>query len=228
MTQAVDQESREAPAGTDLVAAVQRVLAASSEPLTLSKIRAALPGSFRRIELEELAETLRRQVAANVLQQFPKYRSQQDRFWDRPMTVHVANLLRVTLEEAPLAWTQLRRRLPDYALAQAETVLQEQLAAGSIHRHPPAGARGKERYGARPPDAREYLRNELPTLFRRLQQLGFTEIQLREAAMALLQEAEWGSPDRDEPQTTTEDSAWQQASADPAQPQAQSEVGHEP
>jgi hypothetical protein len=192
MSQVIDTESREAPAGTDLTAAVQRVLANSSEPLTLSKIRAALPGSYRRLGLEELAEALRRQVAANTLHQYPKYRSAQDRFWDRPMTVHVANLLREALEEKPLAWPQLRRKLPDYALVQAEVVLQEQVAQGRLHRHPPAGSRSGERYGAAPPDAREYLRRELPALFRRLQQLGFTEPQLREAAMALLQEEEWG------------------------------------
>src|SRR5262245_6094037 len=111
MTEVIDQEPREAPADTDLVAAIQRVLAASPEPLTLSKIRAALPTSFRRIGLEELAEALRRQVAANVLQQYPKYRSQQDRFWDRPMPLHVASLLTAALAEGPLAWPQLRRKL---------------------------------------------------------------------------------------------------------------------
>jgi hypothetical protein len=108
------------------------------------------------------------------------------------MPVHVANLLRGALEEGPLAWPQLRRKLPDYAVTQAEVVLQEQIAQGRLFRHPPAGSRGGERYGVTTPDAREYLRRDLPTLFNRLQQLGFTEAQLREAAMALLQEEEWG------------------------------------
>jgi hypothetical protein len=204
MSQVIEQESREAQGGTDLTAAVQRVLAASEEPLTLSKIRAALPGSYRRIGLEELAEALRRQTAANVLYPYPKYRSAQDRFWDRPMAVHVANLLRAVLEEGPLAWPQLRRKLPDYAVAQAEVVLQEQVAQGRLHRHPPAGSRSGERYGVAPPDAREYLRRELPALFRKIQQLGFTEPQLREAAMAVLQEAEWGELEPEKPDRTLE------------------------
>jgi hypothetical protein len=192
MNEVIEQESREAPAETDLTAAVQRVLANSDEPLTLSKIRAALPGGNRRMELEELGALLRRQLAANVVHQYPKYRSAQDRFWDRPMPVHVANLLRGALEEGPLAWPQLRRKLPDYAVTQAEVVLQEQIAQGRLFRHPPAGSRGGERYGVTTPDAREYLRRDLPALFNRLQQLGFTEAQLREAAMAVLQEEEWG------------------------------------
>jgi hypothetical protein len=215
MSQVIEPESREAPTGTDLTAAVQRVLANSTEPLTLSKIRAALPGSYRRIGLEELAEVLRRQTAANALHQYPKYRSAQDRFWDRPMPVHVANLLRESLEEKPLAWPQLRRKLPDYAVAQAEVVLQEQVAQGRLHRHPPAGSRSGERYGVAPPDAREYLRRELPTLFRRLQQLGFTDPQLREAAMALLQEEEWAEP---EPEQTQQASHTESAATQPATP----------
>src|SRR5262245_26224450 len=56
MSQVIEQESREAPAGTDLIATVQQVLAASEEPLTLSKIRVALHGSYRRIGLQELAD----------------------------------------------------------------------------------------------------------------------------------------------------------------------------
>jgi hypothetical protein len=195
MSQVFEQEPREAPAGTDVTEAVQRVLANSEEPLTLSKIRAALPGGNRKMDLEELGAHLRRQVAANVVYQYPKYRSAQDRFWDRPMPLHVANLLRTALEEGPLAWPQLRRRLPEYAVAQAEVVLQEQIAQGRLFRHPPAGSRGGERYGAAQPDAREYLRRDLPTLFGKLQQLGFTELQLREAAMAVLQEEEWGRPE---------------------------------
>jgi len=216
----VIEDSREAPGGTDLTAAVQRALAASEEPLTISKIRAALPAGQRRIGLEELADLLRRQTAANVLYPYPKYRSAQDRFWDRPMPVHVANLLRAALEEGPLAWPQLRRKLPDYAVAQAEVVLQEQVAQGRLHRHPPAGSRSGERYGVTPPDAREYLRRELPVLFRRIQQLGFTELRLREAAMAVLQEEEWGQPEPPKADQAPETPGAQQPPADAAPPQS--------
>lgn len=204
MSQVVDETPREAPADTDLAAAVLRVLADSPEPLTLSKIRSQLPGPLRRISLDQLAEVLRRQTAANVVQQYPKYRSQQDRFWDRPMPVHVAQLLQITLdEEGPLPWSLLRRKLPAYAVGQAEAVLQEQVGQGRLHRHPPLGSRAGERFGVRPPDPKDYLRQELPALFRKLEPLGFSEPQLREAAMALLQEEEWAPP-ADEPQSQAE------------------------
>src|SRR5919199_4315315 len=108
MTQLTAQTPAPAPADTDLVAAVQQTLRDSDEPLTLSKIRSRLPMRFRQIGLEELADTLRRQASANVLYQYPKYRSQQDRFWDRPMPVHIAALLQTTLqEEGPLGWSEL-------------------------------------------------------------------------------------------------------------------------
>jgi hypothetical protein len=196
MTQVTDPTSTspQTSSDSDLAAEVQRVLEASSEPLTLSKIRSSLPTRLRSISLEALAEVLRRQVAANVLIQYPKYRSQQDRFWDRPMPVHIAALLRQALEEIPLAWSELRRKLPDYAKAQAESVLEEQVARALLYRHPPASSRGGQRYGARPPETREYLRTELTAVFARLEKLGFTPAQLREGAMELLQEEEWATP----------------------------------
>src|SRR3954465_10679605 len=81
MTQALDASTpATTPVESDLVAAVQAVLQASPEPMTLSKIRAKLPTQLRQVSLEQLQETLQRQVTANVLTQYPKYRSQHDRF----------------------------------------------------------------------------------------------------------------------------------------------------
>src|SRR6266852_162259 len=131
MTQTIDQKAAETSPEIDLVAATISVLAESSGPLTVSKIRAKLQAPFRSASLEELTDALQRQVAASVLYQYPKYRSQQDRFWDRPMEAHLANLFRETLEEGPVGWTELRRKLPAYAvdpLTRAEAVLTELVA----------------------------------------------------------------------------------------------------
>jgi hypothetical protein len=179
---------------SDLVSAVRSVLEASSEPLTLSKIRAGLPSQLRAQGPEALAEALRRQVAANVLVQYPKYRSPQDRYWDRPMPVHLQTLLRLTLEEKPLPWSEIRRKLPDYAKTLAEPVLEEQVAKGALFRHPPLNSRTGPRFGISGPDAREYLRPELARVFERLEQMGFTRAELREGAMGLLSEEEWSTP----------------------------------
>ena len=81
------------------MAAIQNVLAASPEPLTLPKIKTQLPVRFRGLNLEEI---LQRQAAAQVLHRYPKYRSQQDRFWDRPMAVHLEALVQAVLGEGPL------------------------------------------------------------------------------------------------------------------------------
>jgi hypothetical protein len=191
MTEVLDRSANPPPAATDLASEVQRVLAASPEPLTLSKIRSQLPTRLRSIDLNDLADALQRQVAANVVYPFPKYRSAQDRFWDRGMTVHIAALLRQSLEAGPLPWSELRRKLPAYAHPQAQEVLEQQIAQGLLHRHPRAGGRGAERVGANPPDPKDYLRQELPALFGRLAGLGFTAPQLRAAALELLHEEEW-------------------------------------
>jgi hypothetical protein len=187
------QTAPQTPTETDLVAAVTRVLEASEEPLTLSKIRAHLPAAFRGVDLEVLHDSLRRRVEANVLYTYCPYRSQQPRFWDRPMPVHVAALVRVALADGPLTWSQLRRKLPDYARNQAREVLKDQLDQGKLYRHPQLASRTGERFGLQAPDAREPLRAELARLFDRLQQqLGFSQEQLRLAALDLLHEQEWG------------------------------------
>jgi hypothetical protein len=190
MTEVIDRTPTEAPAEDDLVSAVHRVLQASPEPLTLTKIRSQLPQWFRTVGLEELAESLRRQVAANVLYQFPKYRSPQDRFWDRPLPVHVAALLRGALQDGPLPWSVLRRKLPGYAQSQAEPILKEQLVQGLIFSYPRL-SRNAERYGLNPPDPKEYLRREIAAVFQRLEALGFKSSQLRAGALELLHEEEW-------------------------------------
>jgi hypothetical protein len=201
MTQPTDQTSTQAPTTTDLGTAVQRVLADSPEPLTQTKIRARLPAPLRGVTSEELEDYLHRQVAANVLFQYPKYRSQQDRYWDRPMPVHVASLLQSTLQAGPLAWSQLRRKLPGYALGYAEGVLDDQVQQGKLHRHPRAGKRGRERFGASPADPKLYLRSELAAVFHRLERLGFSQAQLRAGALELLHEEEWSeAAPSDEPE----------------------------
>jgi hypothetical protein len=216
MTQMLESTpANPAPAIVDLPTAVLRVLSASTEPLTPSKVKAALPAPHRQVALEELTEQLRRQAAANVLYQYPKYRSQHDRFWDRPMPVHVAALIHETLAEGPLPLSELRRKLPAYAQTQAEAVLNEQLTEGKVHRHPRLpGSRGGDLFGVRPADAKDYLRRELPGTFRRLQGMGFTPSQLRAAALELLHDEEWASAsmmEEVEPKPT-------QAQAEPSDP----------
>jgi len=191
MTQLIDQGPLQAPAADDLASAIQEVMRASAEPLTISKVRAALPARHRTSP-EELAEFLRRQAAANVLIQYPRYRSQQDRFWDRPMDVHVAALIEVALAEGPLPSSALRRKLPAYAHGHAENVLDESVRKGRVHRHPRTG-RNKERYGLQAARPHDYLLDELQEVFDRLGLLGFEQSEIRAAAIELLHEKEWES-----------------------------------
>ena len=190
MTEMTGERTTEASPPGDLVTAIQEVLRNSPEPLTVSKIRSALPAPFRQASVDELADVLRRQVAAKVLESYPRYRSQQERFWDRPMQVHVAGLLVAALEEAPLSWSDLRRRLPGYAHDKAQAVLDERLAHGTIHRHPRFGRMG-ERFGNRPADTKDYLHSELAAVFQSLGKLGFSDAQIREGALELLHDEEW-------------------------------------
>src|SRR5262249_52146726 len=165
MTQVLGLPPAMAPSAADIRAEVRRVLEVSPEPLTLSKIRSHLPAAHRTVSLEFLAESLQQLVDANVFYKYPPYRSQQDRYWDRPLTVHAAQLIRDALAEGPLAWSQLRRKLPGYVLEHdgkpvAHEVLEDLVAQGKLHKHPTPGSRTGERFGLTPPDPKEPLRRE--------------------------------------------------------------------
>lgn len=191
-TEATSPTLTEVPAEPDLGEAVRRVLHASTEPLTVLRIRGSLPAALRRISPEELTTHLSRQVAANVLWQFPKYRSPQDRFWDRPMAVHLVALVHEALAEKPLTLAELRRKVPVYAQDQLDAVVQDLLAHGKLFRYPKEGRLG-ERLGNQAPDPKTYLRPELTVMFQRLSALGFSMADLRAAALEMLHEEEWAS-----------------------------------
>jgi hypothetical protein len=178
---------------TDLVDAIWHVLHQSEEPLTPTRIRVLLPPPLHTLPLEVLQMTLRRQVAAHVVVLYPKYRSDQDRYWDRPLPVHVEQLLRRILRDGPMTRSDLRRRLPAYARILADNVLDALLAHGRIHEHPSQSRRAASRLALYPADPRLHLRPELDALFTRLARLGFRRCQLRDAALAVLHEDGWSA-----------------------------------
>ncbi len=177
--------------GTDLVDAVCLVLKANAEPMTPMMIRQRVPADLRGIRLEELSEVLQRQVAAHVLVMCPKYRSAQDRYWDRSLREHAKVLMIDALQAGPLSWTDLRKKLPKYLRHLADSVLNEELARGAIFRHPPASVRMGPRYALQPADMRSYLSRELHELLLRFESNGFARTETREAMMQLLQQEEF-------------------------------------
>ena len=66
-----------------------------------------------------------------------------------------------------------------------------QLGQGLLYRHPRVSGRGGERFSTRPADPRDYLPAELSAVFQRLAQLGFSQTQVREAALDILHNEEW-------------------------------------
>jgi hypothetical protein len=182
-------EAYAAPA--DLADAIREVLSASPEPLTLAKIRERLPAPYNDRKLQEVADVLQRQVAANVIVPCPKYRGSQDRYWDRPLREHAKITLRGALSNGALAWSDLRKKFPKYMRHLAESVLNEELAKGTIHRHPPASPRGGFRFALEPADLRPFALIQLEAALARLVERGFSLSDARAAFMHLLQESEW-------------------------------------
>jgi hypothetical protein len=188
---------------TDLVDAIHDVLKESAEPLTAPRIRERLPSRYRNLRLEDVIEALQRQVAAQVLVICPKYRSRQDRYWDRSLRDHASVVLHDALRGGPMAWADLRKKFPKYLRHLADLVLNEELARGTIFRHTPMSIRMGPRYALYPADVRIYASKELPALLARLEQCGFARHESREALMHLLQEDEWAESAASRPVATS-------------------------
>lgn len=186
------EQAAPARADADLVEAIRDVLRMSPEPMTLPRIREALPVRHARVNVNALAAALERQVSAQVIFLYPKYRSGNDRYWHRPVQEHVAQLLKRALGSGPRSVAELRRCLPDYAKILAEPILEEELARGRIFAHPPLNPRMGVRFGLMPPVPAPYLEKELEGMYERMSRLGFNPSQVRQALLTLLQgEQEW-------------------------------------
>jgi hypothetical protein len=193
---------------TDLVDAVREVLRHSAEPLTIPRIRERLPLPLGAIGIEELTDVLHRQLAAHVLVMCPKYRSSQDRYWDRPLREHAKVVLGEALKGGPMSWADLRKKFPKYLRHLADSVLNEELAKETIFRHPPASARMGPRYALEPADVRSYANKELREMLARLEQCGFGRAESREAIVQLLQEEEWAEYAVSKPASMSVGSDW--------------------
>ncbi len=187
---------------TELVDIVRDILRHSTEPLTIPRIRERLPGPLRLMRTEDLTEIVRRQVAAHVLVMCPKYRSSQDRFWDRSLHEHAKVVLRAALSSGPMSWADLRKKFPKYLRHLADSVLNEELARGVIFRHPPTSMRMGPRFALLPPDVRAYAGKELREMLACLEQCGFARAEAREAIMHLLHEDEWAECAAKKPTST--------------------------
>jgi hypothetical protein len=193
---------------TDLVDAVREVLRHSAEPLTVPRIRERLPMALRTIGIEELTDVLQRQLAAHVLVMCPKYRSSQDRYWDRPLREHAKVVLGEALRGGSMSWADLRKKFPKYLRHLADSVLNEELAKETIFRHPPTSARMGPRYALEPADVRSYANKELQEMLTRLAHCGFGRAEVREAIVQLLQEEEWAQYAVSKPTTMSVRSDW--------------------
>ncbi len=197
---------------TDLVDAIRVIFKTSKEPLTVNKIRDQLSAPFDHLGVAELTDVMKRQVAANVVVICPKYRSSQDRYWDRPLREHAKVLLRDALADGPIPGAELRKKFPKYLRHLTESVLDEELAKGTVHRHPPVSLRAGFRFGLERADLRSYATTELEEALARLVELGFALSDARETFMQLLQETEWAENAPDEPApvgvVTAESDSW--------------------
>src|SRR5207248_9918296 len=95
------------------------------------------------------------------------------RYSVRTLREHGKVLLHDSLQAGPLPWAELRKRFPKYLRHLAESIRDEELARGALHRHPPVSARAGFRFALDPPEVRGYAAKELDGALARMIERGF-------------------------------------------------------
>jgi hypothetical protein len=139
-------------------AALFELIARSAEPIDAKKLTKGISVEHRMTDAD-LRETLERGVREGRLFAYPpKTAAGGERFWDRDVRRMVRDELLLDLArlESPLAAAQVAKglKLPlKVSEADAATVLESLVEAGSLHRHPAATAAGRPRYATRSVEA---------------------------------------------------------------------------
>ena len=141
-----------------LRAQAMAALRAADGPRTAAEVRKELPDAT--VKPPALARLLEEQVAAEALVRFEPAGGTAPRYWTPGREEHhgvIGKLLDALREPAgPRTAAELvKAALPgaNKAIqAKARQLLEEQVAAGTLHRHAPAAARGAARYSDRTPE----------------------------------------------------------------------------
>lgn len=174
---------------------ILRVLQNSREPLTIERIRKALPRPYR-IGREAILSIIQQQVQTGASFEWPA-KGSKERYWAQGFEAYVRSGVVEVLKSGPLSLPQLRRKLGKTPFGSPK-VLVEQTCKMLLHglleerilfKYPIAPGMRAVRYGVTPPDPKPYmgkLKKEFEALCSRLKDAGVTPDDVLHAATELL------------------------------------------
>ncbi len=145
---------------SDIKAAILSLLAASPDPLPVSKLRAALR-KRHDLSVQELEALVAGHVGLGTVFRYAPLRGEGFRYWDRDRGRYLDTLIERELREAALPIQTLRgrvaKRLPDISEGELSVRVAGLLRAGRLHELPRVAGNRAARLSAKPPDPKVYL-----------------------------------------------------------------------
>ena len=145
---------------SDIEAAILSLLAASPDPLPVSKLRAGLRKPHD-LSVQELEALVAGHVGLGTVFRYAPLRGEGFRYWDRDRGHYLDTLIERELRAAALPIHTLRGRVARRLADASETELRERieglLRAGRLHELPRVAGNRAARLSAKPPDPKVYL-----------------------------------------------------------------------
>ncbi|MGH8487372.1 MAG: hypothetical protein ACREXS_00465, partial [Gammaproteobacteria bacterium] len=184
---------------SDIAAAILSLLAASPDPLPVSKLKAGLRKPHD-LPAEELVALVAGHLRLGTVFRYAPLRGEGFRYWDRDRGHYLDTLIERELRAAALPIHTLRSRVARRLGDASETELRERieglLRVGRLHELPRAPGSRSARLSARPPDPKAYLSVMVQRLVQaveeeslKLEACGLTRSAVYAAARALLEES---------------------------------------
>ncbi|MFH0344528.1 MAG: hypothetical protein ACHBNF_20930, partial [Chromatiales bacterium] len=193
---------------SDIATAILSLLAASPDPLPMSKLKAGLH-KRHDLPVQELEALVASHLGFGTVFRYAPLRGGGFRYWDRDRGHYLDTLIERELRAAALPIHTLRgrvaRRLGDASEMEVRERTEGLLRVGRLHELPRGPSSRSVRLSTRPPDPKAYLSGMVQRLVQvieeeslKLEACGLTRSAIYAAARALLEESVlYGQPTPD-------------------------------
>lgn len=163
------------PGNDEVDALLENVLERAGEPLTAAAVRKALPAGRK----PPVGELLRRLTALVASGRVHDWSGKSPKFSSVPARRYAVDQVLAILAQGPLTEAEIKSRVPAAAKPLVKSALAELVAAKRVWTHPKRA--GKLRCALSPPDAIDYVPDEIAAVVKKLAKLGFSEAAVRVA-----------------------------------------------
>ncbi|CAN5917114.1 hypothetical protein BH23PLA1_BH23PLA1_11860 [soil metagenome] len=176
----------------DVIEVVVKALQRAEEPATASKLRGGLSGPAKTLSEPRLRNLLEVLVVNGRAHRFePSKKNGHPRYWSHDFDHYArrvvvgllekkGNLSRSELDKA------LKSPLKEPSRTQVDQFLQDLITRREVYEWPPYGKARASKFGATPPDPRQYFKEPIEKIVRQLSGVGVTREQMFQAVAEIL------------------------------------------